>query len=442
MRHFLLLVFFAAGSCASYSQRMGRAVAQFEGGQFDRALEALPEEGALDSAFLEGAERGTIALAAGDWELARTGFEKAAQAAHDLEERGLADPEKLGEALSSWVFNDTVTSYVGEGFERVYVHTALALTYLAQGRVDDVYVEARRSNALLEAEEKLYKTKYSAGGFGHLLSALTYELIGEPDQAYIDYQRMEAKGVGTGLAGRALVRLAKRLGRTDELRKWEEKYGQDIERPVGAASVIVLAGIGLGPFKVESSINLPTGEGIYRMAVPKYVTRSQPIESLRLVDLESGIGIQTERVEDVTAIALKNLQDRMAWLTAKSAARGAAKLALTDYLEDEHGSWGWLGGVLFTMATERADLRSWMTLPDSWQACRLFVPAGTRTFSLEASGGYALEIGTYQLEPEETMFVIVRTLGPEIYAHTVGGQQVQTPITEPFGLEPNGTTGS
>ena len=433
----VLLLLLAISSCASYPQRMGRAVGHFEGGQFDRALDSLPKEGAFDSAFLEGAERGTIALATGDWEHARAGFEKAAQAAYEIEERGLADPQMLGESILSWVFSDAATTYVGEGFERVYVHTALALTYLAQGLVDDVYVEARRSNALLEVEEKLYETEYKAGGFGHLLSALTYELIGELDQAYIDYERMEAKGVGQDLAGRALVRISKQLGRTEELRRWEEKYGKDIERPVGAASVIVLAGVGLGPFKAESSINLPTGSGLYRMAVPRYVTRNQPISELRLVDAGSGIGIRTERVEDVTAVALKNLEDRLAWLAIKSAGRGAAKLALTNYLEEEHGAWGWIGGTLFTLATERADLRAWMTLPDTWQACRLFVPAGTRTFTLEAVGGYALDLGTFQLEPEETMFVIVRTLGPDIYAHVVGGQEVESPTTEPFGLEPN-----
>ena len=386
----VLLLLLAISSCASYPQRMGRAVGHFEGGQFDRALDSLPKEGAFDSAFLEGAERGTIALATGDWEHARAGFEKAAQAAYEIEERGLADPQMLGESILSWVFSDAATTYVGEGFERVYVHTALALTYLAQGLVDDVYVEARRSNALLEVEEKLYETEYKAGGFGHLLSALTYELIGELDQAYIDYERMEAKGVGQDLAGRALVRISKQLGRTEELRRWEEKYGKDIERPVGAASVIVLAGVGLGPFKAESSINLPTGSGLYRMAVPRYVTRNQPISELRLVDAGSGIGIRTERVEDVTAVALKNLEDRLAWLAIKSAGRGAAKLALTNYLEEEHGAWGWIGGTLFTLATERADLRAWMTLPDTWQACRLFVPAGTRTFTLDSRGWSSL----------------------------------------------------
>src|SRR6185436_288146 len=101
-------------------------------------------------------------------------------------------------------------------FERVYVHCGLAMCYLAAGKLDDVYVEARLANQLLESEEELYETQYAAGGWGHLLSAVTYELIGDRDDAYIDYQRMVEKDVGTALAGRALVRLAKQLGRSDE----------------------------------------------------------------------------------------------------------------------------------------------------------------------------------------------------------------------------------
>jgi len=437
---FLLVTTALGGACASYPQKLAPALGHFEAGRFDKAKAALPGAEAMDSEFLAGAEAGSVALAAGGWEEARTSFTRAAEASFEIEERGLADPEAMGDTLLSWIFSDAAVTYVGEGFERVYIHTALALTYLAQGLLDDVYVEARRANALLEAEEQLYETKYAAGGFGHLLSALTYELLGEPDQAYIDYQRMQAKGVGSDLVGRALVRLAKKLSRNEDLDRWVETYGEDIERPVGAASVIVLAGVGLGPYKIESSINLPTRDGVFRMAVPNYETRPQLVEELRLVDVESGIGLRTECVENVTEVAVKNLQDRLAWLALKSAARGAAKLVFTDYLEDEHGTLGFIGGTFFTFLTERADLRAWMTLPDSWQACRLFVPPGTRTFTLEAIGGKAVTLGSFQLEPEETMFVIVRTLGTEIYAHTVGGQEVESQTTEPFGLEPTAET--
>jgi hypothetical protein len=438
----ILFPLLSLAACASYPEKVSGALGNFEAGRFDDAMAVLSDEDRLGSAFLAGAEAGTVALAAGYWDLARSYFERAAAASADIEERALVGPEALGEALGSWVLSDGVRSYEGEGFERVYVHTSLALTYLAQGLLDDVYVEARLANRLLEAEEKLYETKYKAGGFGHLLSALTYELLGQPDQAYIDYERMEAKGLGTALAGRALVRLAKVLGRTEELGRWEESFGKEVERPAGAAGIVVLAGVGMGPYKVENSLNLYTPDGLFRIAVPHYRSRPQVVSGLRLIDEESGVSLRTERVEDVTAVAQKNLKDRLAWLTAKSALRSAGKMVLTNQLEEKYDGAGFLVGTLFTAMTERADLRAWMSLPDSWQACRLFVPPGTRTFTLEAIGGHAVSLGSYQLEPEETMFVFVRTLGPDIYAHVVGGQRVEPPIGEPYGFESNRETNS
>src|SRR6185436_13801414 len=129
---------------------------------------------------------GTAALAAGDWQRAIEHLQHAADASEEIEDRALAGADALGEALGSWAINDTLRAYDGEGFERVYLHCEMALAYLALGKVEDVYVEARRSNQLLESEEKLYEKGYRAGGFGHLLSALAYELLGELDQAYID----------------------------------------------------------------------------------------------------------------------------------------------------------------------------------------------------------------------------------------------------------------
>jgi len=198
----------------------------------------------------------------------------------------------------------------------------------------------------------------------------------------------------------------------------------------------------MGPYKVENSLNLYTPDGLFRIAVPHYRSRPQVVSGLRLIDEESGVSLRTERVEDVTAVAQKNLKDRLAWLTAKSALRSAGKMVLTNQLEEKYDGAGFLVGTLFTAMTERADLRAWMSLPDSWQACRLFVPPGTRTFTLEAIGGHAVSLGSYQLEPEETMFVFVRTLGPDIYAHVVGGQRVEPPIGEPYGFESNRETNS
>jgi hypothetical protein len=220
------------------------------------------------------------------------------------------------------------------------------------------------------------------------------------------------------------VRLANELGREDELPRLEEEYGPDVGRPEGAATVVVLAGVGLGPFKIEGVLTLPTPDGLFQMAVPSYRERPQPVEALRLVEQASQASVRTDLVERVTKVAVENLEDRLLWIGAKSVARGLLKRELTKALEEEHDWAGRLAGDLFTLVTERADLRAWLTLPDSYQACRLFVPPGVHGFTLEAIGGQSVELGSYELEPGETLLVFARTLGTQVHAHVIGGNPV------------------
>jgi len=411
-------------SCASYTERTAGALHDFQVGHFDRALAAYSDEESIGSAFLSGAEAGTVALTLGDWDGALLHFGRAAEAARDVEERALAGPERLGDLIAGWAINDAARTYQGEGFERVYVHCGLAQAYLAKGAVDDVYVEARLANQLLESEERLFETKYEAGGWGHLISAVTYELIGQPDDAYIDYERMVEKGVGTSLAGKALVRLAKALGRQEELERLESQYGADTDRPAGAASIVVLASVGLGPYKVEAVLPVPTPDGLFQMAVPGYRTRPQAVEGLRLVELASGVALRTDVIESVSKVARENLEDRLAWIAAKSVARGLLKRELTKQLEHEYDAAGRIVGDLFTFLSERADLRAWLTLPDSFQACRMFVAPGVHGLRLEAIGGEGVDLGTFQLDPGETMIVFARTIGSRVHPSVIGGAPV------------------
>ena len=82
-------------------------------------------------------------------------------------------------------------------------------------------------------------------------------------------------------------------------------------------------------------------------------------------------------------------------------------------------------------ATERADVRSWLTLPDSWHGARLFLAPGVHELALEAAGGQGTGLGTYELEPGETLVVIARTLGTRLYAYPIGGRRVDLPSKLP-----------
>jgi hypothetical protein len=422
----------ALGACATYPERTAAAFRDFEGGDLTQARKAFADADTTGSAFLSGAEAGMIALAEGDWQAAQDQLHKAAAEVEELEQRALVSASGLGESMVSWAVNEQSRAYAGEGFERVLLHSCLGLTYLAQGLVDDLWVETRLANRLLESEEELYEKKYAAGGLGHFVSAVAYELIGRYDEAYIDYKRMHEKGVGTELAGRALVRLAHDLGYTDELERWTEKYGPVEQIPGDSAQVVIIAGIGLGPFKRENTLTIPTPDGVLQWSVPSYIHRPQAVGGLKLLVEGGSVAVRTSVIEDVGRVSAENLDDRIAWLATKSAVRGVLKRELTQKLEHDHEVLGRIVGDVFSFLTERADLRSWSTLPDSWQAARVFVPSGANILSLEALGGETRALGGFQLEPGETLFILARTVGGRLYAHVVGGQPLGAPAPDPI----------
>ncbi|MBK7878441.1 MAG: hypothetical protein IPJ77_22525 [Planctomycetes bacterium] len=419
----LYVVAWSAG-CASYTERTREALADFERGQFDRAYSTFRESKETGSEFLSGAEAGTVALVAGRFDDSVRELDRAMAVTQDAEREALLSAGNLEDWLLSWTLNEGVKRYVGEGYERALLHATAAIARLGKGDLEGARVESRRANQLLESEEELYKKEYMAGGLGHFLSALFYELDGKPDEAFIDYARMRSKGVGLALAGSALVRLGRVLGRDDEVEELERQFGAHQPLPEGAASIVVIGGIGMGPFKREHSLLIPTPDGVLSWSVPTFERRPTLVGDLELSVEGGDTPVRTIVVEDVGVVAKENLEDRLLMLSAKSAVRAVLKRELTQKLESEAGLLGRIAGDVFSILTERADLRSWTTLPDTWQAARVFVPAGSHSMRLSARGGESVELGTFELDRGETVFVIARTLNTRVYAHTVGGKRV------------------
>lgn len=418
----LLALPFVAG-CASYPERTGAALADFRAGRFDRAAEGF-EESASGDPFLAGAEAGMVRLTAGDWEGARRSLTRAAEAAKEAEERALLSATDGLENLGTLLVNDTVGTYEGEGYERVLVHASLAIAYLGLGDVDGMRVESRRANQVLEGEEALYESDYGAGGLGHLLSAISYEMQGRLDEALIDYRRMVEKGVGLELAGPRMAELVEFFGRED-LRGLVADYAPLNEVDGRGATIWLLAGAGLGPFKAEAEISLPTSEGLVRLTAPQYVTRGgAPLLTLELPD--GNAAIRASVVEDVERVARENLADRLALAALRTGARAFIRGTLRHELEEEHGALAAAGVDVLSVLLERADLRAWLTLPREWQAARVPVEAGIHTLELTTSDGRSVPLGRFELGDGETMLVFARDVDGGLYAHPIGGLRVDT----------------
>lgn len=419
--------------CATYPERAEQGVGRYRAGDFEGAVASFEDSDVTTSEFLAGAEVGMIRLTAGDWEAARIALASAAEAAREAEEKSALSLTDGAETLGTLLLNDTTQTYVGEGYERVLVHTALAIAYLGLGQYEGMRVETKRANEVLETEEKLYETSYAAGGMGHMLSALAYEMEGRLDEALIDYRRMVEKGVGLELAGPRLRALADLFEREDlaDLVAPYESY-----TPEGAtATVWVIGGMGLAPFKREASLNLPTPVGFVRLTAPQYASRSGA-GLLRLVLPDQGETHTCSVIEDVDAIARENLDDRLGWIAARTVARAAIRATAREVVRDQHGELAAFGVDILSLALERADTRSWLTLPREWQALRVPLVPGEHTLELETTTGADVRIGRFELEAGETMIVFARYVDGLLHVHPLGGKRL-----DPLAVSATGAPG-
>lgn len=419
-------------ACQSYNQRVKGPVGAFERGDFTSAETGFTD---VNEGFLRGAEAGMSAFADGRFLDARRHFNGALDASDEILERAALGAENAIEGVLTLAINEGQADYAGEGYERVMLHVMLALTYLAEGDAEGVLVESRRVDDILTQEEELYDTDYGAGGIGHLLSAVAYELTGRWGDAYIDYQRLADKELAPHLVGPALARLSRRLGRSSDIARWESIYGPAELPPDGAGTIVLIAGLGMGPAKREIKIDIPVKGGVFSWAVPEFGSGSGLSSGLALVFPGSGVRVESDMVEDVASVSKENLSDRIALIAARSAARGLMKRQLADQMRDNpNGDALGLIADMFTIFSERADLRAWRTLPRQWVAARAFLPAGEFVeIELAETGGALARVplGAYRVAEGETMFVLARALDSGIVAHVIGGELPPAPQIDP-----------
>src|SRR5262249_26564908 len=152
------------------------------------------------------------------------------------------------------------------------------------------------------------------------------------------------------LAENALVRISKTTHRETDVSEEAAKRAEADTIP-DAATVVVIAGIGVGPYKQPIIIPIPTPDGLLQWSVPSYTMRPQPVSGLEVSVPGCQRTVQTVVIEDIGRVAKENLDDRLAWLVAKSTVRAFLKRELTKKLEDEWGLLGRALGDAFTFFT-------------------------------------------------------------------------------------------
>jgi hypothetical protein len=342
----------------------------------------------------------------------------------------------VSENTLSFLVNDATVSYAGDDYEQVLVHLYMALNYLELGQPKEARVEALQVDIKLrEIGEKIPENKFTEDALSRYLTGLIYEELGEWSDAMIAYRKAyeayKKYQVNFGLSmpdmlKHDLLRLAQRQGLTDELAEYRKEFGiappqEENSTPEQEGELVFVLNNGLAPIKREkvvgaiapppsvvvnaakhkqTSLAPPV---VVNIALPYYESRPTRVLSARIS--VSGKQASTQIMENIDAIARASLDSRMAAITARSVARAVAKGAIQESVDragknkDNEAAAALLSSFIVrvaAVATERADTRSWLTLPASVQLARLSMPPGSYTVTVDLLGAGEKIIATQE----------------------------------------------
>ena len=240
--------------------------------------------------------------------------------------------------------NDNLLPYEGEDFEKVFVNLFLALNFAQMGDVEGALVEARKVDLKLKQYSRLYEGKniYKQDAFVRYVMGVLYEAAGEINDAFISYRKAyEGYDEYAYLYGTPcptflkadLVRTAGLLGFDDERQQFEELFGMRYARPKrNEGSLLLIIHSGRGPVKEQNklTVSIADADGVvhtFTVAVPKFVPRArgQVRYDASLEGAGQAMKIDAEIAEDVTEIARKSLEDRLALAYLKAGGRAVLK---------------------------------------------------------------------------------------------------------------------
>jgi len=347
-------------------------------------------------------DRGMLLHLAGRHAESNTFFEKAKTQMERLYTQSLLT--HTGALIS----NDNLLPYEGEDFEKVLVHLFSALNYAAMEKWDAALVEARQVDARLNLLNDNYDKKniYKKDAFARYLSGVLYEARGETNDAFISYRkaydafrdyRRDYRMSLPSRIGFDLLKTTDALHLNEEFESYKKIFPKaaaqfPLQQNTFEGELVAVVYVGRSPIKEDFFINapIPNGQGgtyLLTVALPKFVARASSVTQVELSmqQNERHLRVRLDLLEDITAIAKKNLKDRVGRITAKAIARAAAKYIATrearrKIAPDKNDPVGQLIGALgnvYALTTEQSDKRSWRTLPARIYLGRILLSEGT-----------------------------------------------------------------
>lgn len=397
-----ILALMVLTGCASYQTKVGEARRSLSSnpGQSAALLEPLAKEEGRDQ-LVYMLDYATALQAAGRNQDSAKAFIAAERLADSK------DYHSISQVAGSLVLNEEMVQYKGDDFEKVLINGMNALNYLEMGELDDALVEVRRVN------EKLYKLKsdgkqeFNQSPFAYYLGAMIWEADRKFDDAYIAYKNAYDVAPNYVPLREDLVRSAIRADRPEEVARWKKAFPEVVIKPEwkerGRGEIVLVFMNGWGPRKQPRP-----GNPRFPMLVP--VSNHVSFASMDVSDEKKKVAsVTTSRLYSIQDIAIKALDADFGRLMGSRVAGIATKAVVADQIRQKDQLLGAVAWIAMNVS-DRADLRQWSTLPESFQVARASVPPGKYSISLSAAGSALTKKIGVDVKPGRKSFVVWRVI--------------------------------
>lgn len=299
--------------------------------------------------------------------------------------------QQVGTAIT----NDSAITYRIPVYERVMLHHYQALNYLKTKGLESALVEVRRANLLqeralrdnedeIESVSQKYQSQYKwlkqrypsqealigetknafQNAYTFVLSAALYEADGALNDAYIDYKKALEIAPNNLAIARQVARLGRRLGMDDAA----QLAGDASPEPFSAdqGQLVFLYEQGLIPYRKEISITLPIGsygqQSFASLSFPVLETRPQQSQPIPAQIGE--VGLTAQPVAYLQSLAARHLEQQLPGMMIRQIVRLVSKAQLNQsFRQKDKAAVMNLFTNLYSVISERADTRSWESLP-------------------------------------------------------------------------------
>ncbi len=312
-------------------------------------------------------DKGALAQANGDYGESTEALNKADRLIEKYYTRSVGD--------EAWSFfsNDLNLKYSGEDFEQVMVNIYKALNFMYSGDFGGARIEAKKVDFKLntfedEAGENAF---YVDDALARYMSAFAYEALGELDDAYIDYKKSYRvykkyrRDYGTEIpvqVKKDIMRTAEARGFHDDLENWKKEFAgieyEKYSRLKNMGEVMIVIYDGMPAYKKDNN------------GMPYFKKRGYALASVRV---KTGKKYYPGFVaQNVSAMAVKNLEKKNALILLKTAARRVVKGIAKE-----------IPVLNFFIGKEKADTRCWRTVPARFMMVRVPVNPGKTVLEIE-----------------------------------------------------------